>query len=318
MLRKKEFEKVIEDNQNFFYFKFIGNEKIEKINYENICFILDRCFEKIVTCKDLKQNVCYIRTIFEDFDEEYLEIQLNLPTTSQMIKYSNKELIFFEKDEQINDKDKINIKYDLEDLSVNSNISNVKLRDFRIKEYNIINKNLQELKELSKVDGIKLTTKDKALCLCYKLFYNELPDFSDKDINIKMQVMLSILLDFNICLIDDYDFMLNSKKIPISYDLYRDVIRLIPVGKIYKLDNTVVLDREVANRIKIVGEELRKYVSKSENKVDDLKMLSRILYSSRCCIPTNAAVQTIADTCGCSSDDVEVSVKLVKNISKKF
>ena len=80
----------------------------------------------------------------------------------------------------------------------------------------------------------------------------------------KMQVMLSILLDFDICLIEDYDFMLNSKNLPISYNLYRDINQLIPVGKLNRLDNTVALDREVAKKITIIGSELREYINKNE------------------------------------------------------
>lgn len=317
MLNKKEFEKVIENIQGFFYFRFIGEEKILFIDYEKLCLLLDNYFDKIKSYDDLRKIVCDIRTIFSSFNEEYLEIQLNLSNIYKVVKYSNKELIFYEKDEQINSDEKLNVKYDLKNLCVTSTQDKLSLENLKKKE-DYFNNNLVELQQLMKVDYVELTTKDKALCLCYKLFYDELPDFSSKDINIKMQVMLSILLDFDICLIEEYDFKLNSKNIPVSYRLSKDINRLIPVGKLEKLDNSVVLDREVAKRVKIIGEETRKYLSKNEFEVDGLKKLGKILYSSRCCVPTYAAIETIADICDCSIDEVDSSIKLVKFIDRKF
>ena len=64
-----------------------------------------------------------------------------------------------------------------------------------------------------------ISDDSKIIIEVYKLFYNQDPDFSDKNIGIKIQAMLSILSEFGVS-ISDYSFSLcGSKNITMSINL---------------------------------------------------------------------------------------------------
>ena len=176
---------------------------------------------------------------------------------------------------------------------------------------------IKELQELINVKEVKLTTKDKALCLCYKLFYNEYPDFSSKDINIKMQTMLSLLDEFGICTLENYSFKLNSKKMPVSITLSQDIYKLTPLGKIEEVDKSLRIDYEIEREIKIVSREIKKHIPEDTNELEFLKKINTIFYCSRNCLPTHAAIESIAEVCEYPIEEIDSTIKLIRKIERK-
>ncbi|MDD6224234.1 MAG: hypothetical protein PUB18_04450, partial [bacterium] len=57
---------------------------------------------------------------------------------------------------------------------------------------------------LKSAKAANLDMDSKALIEIYKLFYNENPDFSLSNINVRIQTMMSILAQFGISLGDNY------------------------------------------------------------------------------------------------------------------
>lgn len=318
MLNKKTFAKLVTRGNDKFYFKFIGLPQNDSIDYDKLNNTINNCFNNSIETNDIKEKISWIRTIFKDFEEIYLEINLHYQTTcKEKIIYKNKNLNNYQKSID----DQININYNLEtNPNLFLDIANVKLNNYhsyKIKS-EITNSIMEHLYSLVEINKIELTTDEKALCIFYKAFYGEYPNFSNKDINIKMQVMMSILTNFGICLDDSYSFMLNSKKFPISIALSKTVHKLKPFGKIENLDNMVRLDEILEQDIKTIGKIIKKHLSNTTNELECLKKLSTIFYTGHNCLPTNAAIVTISEHCKISIPEVESSLKLVKKIKKNI
>lgn len=318
MSNKQTFEKRIQQANNSIYFKFIGTEKNNNISYEKINTLINNCFNNSMPISDAKEKISWIRTILKDLEETYLEIEINLDKNyREKVIYINTIMTIYEK----NIEDKIEINYNLNtkpNLSINITDLNLNsYHNYKVKE-GIINSNIEHLYTLTKVTPIELTIDEKAICLFYKAFYNEYPNFNDSNINIRMQTMMSILTNFGICLEDNYSFMLNSKGFPVSISLSTTVKKLAPIGKIETIDNIVKLDELLEQDIKIIGETIKKYTSQTTDEIDSLKRISKIFYSGNNCIPTQTAIETISECCKIPIEEVESSLKLRKKIRQRL
>lgn len=318
MSNEKIFAKLVTHGNDKFYFKFIGIPQNNNINYDKLNNKISNCFNSSIETNDIKEKIVWIRTIFKDFKETYLEIDLRYQTTcTEKIIYKNQVINSYQKSID----DQINVNYNLEtNPNLSLDIANVKLTNYnsyKIKS-EIINSIMEHLYSLVEINKIELTQDEKALCLFYKAFYNEYPNFNSKDINIKMQAMMSILTNFGICLDDSYSFMLNSKKFPFSISLSRTVNKLKPLGKIETLDNTVRLDELLEQDIKMIGQSIKKYTLETNNELESLKKLSTVFYTGNNCLPTNAAIVTISEYCKIPILEVESSLKLVKKIKRNI
>lgn len=222
------------------------------------------------------------------------------------------------------------IKKDPEHISLNYDINkeqklSIDLPNININHYSSykqkedeISKNLNQLYKLTNIISVELTTFESALCLCYKNFYNEYPDFFDKDIHTKMQSMMNILTTFGVIIDENIDFKLNSKKFPISIELSNIITRLKPIGKVENIPSYVQLTKEVEHYIKVIGNNIMDYVTKSDNEIEVLRKISRIFYSGEYCIPTDAAINTIATNYNYAREEVTESFTLKKTINNKI
>lgn len=129
-------------------------------------------------------------------------------------------------------------------------------------------------------DAIYLDENDKTIIEIYKLFYGENPNFSDDDIETKIQSMLSILSGFGISLNFDYSFNLNDDNIPMSLVLKQKINRLCSYGKIDEVDD-VNLNKESQKTIKSVGETIRNIAYCKQDLNDILIAISKMLYEMR-------------------------------------
>ena len=316
MSNKKIIEKSIEKPNINFYFKFIGKEKT-KIDYEKILINIDNCFKKQKLYNNMPQNITWIRTLLSDFDEEYLEVNLSTNDINKTIKYVDKTLVLYESEEN----NSLLVNYEIE-KNLNISLLNQPKNILNYPNYEIIkttyNAKLEELSKLQKVNIVNLNTDDKALCLIYKLFYGEYPDFSSKNINTKIQSMLAILIEFGICLNDKISFRMNHQKIPVSLYLEQEINKLTPLGKIEVIDNSVKLSEYATKIIKIVSKSIKEFIPEDYEEVEVLPKISSIIYAKRNIVSSNAKNIEIAKATSRSENSVNEVLKLTKKIDKKI
>lgn len=317
MTNKKTFTKKIEQPNKSLYFKFIGNEINQNIDYQELNRTLDKYFNTSTKTYDIYQIISWIRTILKDFNEEYLILEIANETTEEKVIYVDKVLTKYIK----KDKEHISLNYDInKEQKLSIDLPNININhysSYKLKEEEI-SKNLNQLYKLTNIIPVELTSFESALCLCYKNFYNEYPDFFDKDIHAKMQAMLNIITTFGVIIDDHIDFRLNSKNLPVSIELSKIITRLKPIGKVEYIPSYIQLSEEVENYIKVIGNNIMDYVKQSDNEIESLRKISRIFYSGEYCIPTEAAIEAIAKNYDYSKKEVNKSLILKRTIERKL
>ncbi|MCI8778482.1 MAG: hypothetical protein HFI87_04975 [Bacilli bacterium] len=163
-----------------------------------------------------------------------------------------------------------------------------------------------------------ITKEATILIEIYKLFYHENPNFCDKDINIKMQSMMAILLQFGLPFSGGYGFhFLEEKRIPMSFNLQDDINNLYKMGK--ATDNKLIeLSKDTKRIVKIVSDILFKEGVDSSDIVQLVTRVSQIIYAREYCLPTGINTEEIAQFLNLPVEEVENKLQLVKKIENKF
>lgn len=271
------------------------------------------------------ENVSIVRTILKDCEEKLLVIFYQDEKESELVKYDNANLFLYEKSKrEENSKyyDRYKIKYEpTKGIKLDYNNHETDVADYPGIELvsKEITKMMTQIYYLKNAKAIVLDTDDKLLIEIYNLFYNENPDFSSKDINIKVQTMMSILAAFGISLGDNYGFSLWEKeKMPISLDLEQRVNKLYPLGKVSNLENSVKLAEDPKKIIKIVGETIREVITYNQNQNEVLITISKIIHARRYCVSFNSDIKNLSEFTGRTTNEVESSIKLVKMIETRI
>ena len=196
--------------------RYIGIAANDNVDLDKIEALLD-AFINNHRHNNMIENVSIVRTILKDCEEKQLVIFYQDEKGSELVKYDNFNLLLYEKSkrEENNDyNDRYKIKYESTG-SIKLDYNNNKIDITGSPGIELISKEITEtIKQiyyLKNTKAVILDINDKELIEIYKLFYNENPDFSSKDINIKVQTMMSILAEFGISLDDDYGFSLLGK-----------------------------------------------------------------------------------------------------------
>ena len=163
-----------------------------------------------------------------------------------------------------------------------------------------------------------ITKEATILIEIYKLFYHENPNFCDKDINIKIQSMMVILLQFGLPFSGGYGFhFLEDKRIPMSFNLRDDINNLYKMGKV--TDNKLIeLSKDTKRRVKIVSDILFKEGVNSSDIAKLVTRVSQIIYTREYCLPTGVNTEEIAHFLNLPIEEVENKLQLVKKIENKF
>lgn len=320
-LNNVEFNECIQGkNGDSFEFKYNGTPKNDNIDKNKVQELITRFMNKYHG--DMVTNVKFLRTILKDYDERLLVISYQNGEVKETIKFVNSHISLFEK----RDKDSELAENFIVKFTPSDNISfmftdtNNKVIDYsNIKNISDrITEVLQEIYYLSHAKPIELDQDSKVIVEVYKLFYNENPDFSNKNINIKIQTMLSILAEFYIS-VGDYGFSLSGKRnIPMSMNLSNLVYELFPLGEIKEIDNPIQLREDAKKTISIVGEGIRNTIDSTDNQEEALITISKVIHAARYNLSSTASIEDVAKYTDCSSDEVESSMKLVKRINTKI
>lgn len=271
------------------------------------------------------ENVSVIRTILRDFEEKLLDIYYVDDKGSEHVKYDNSYLLLYERsklEKNSNYYNRYKIKYEPSyGIKLNYNNHEIDVADYQ--DIKLVTKEITEIMNqiyyLKNAKAVILDMDAKELIEIYKLFYNENPDFSSKDINIKVQTMMSILVEFGISLFDDYGFSICGKgKMPLSLDLQQKVNKLYPLGEVSNLEDSVKLAEEPKKIIKIVGETIREIITNEQNQNEVLITISKVIYARKYCLSPNSDIKKISEFTERTTNEVESSVKLVKRIETRI
>ncbi len=275
-------------------------------------------------CNNMLENVTALRTILSDCREKLLVISYEDEKGKELVKYDYTKLFYFEKTKKIDndfENGKFTFKYDSDDgIDIDYYSDDNILEDSKVQDFTKEIKSIMEhVKMLSNAKSVTLYNEDKALIEIYKLFYKENPDFSSKDINIKVQTMMSILAKFGITLDCDYSFSLMTKlKMPFSLKLEEMVQKMYPLGVVREVEDNIRLAEEPKKIIGIVGDSVRNAISLEDNMNDALITISKVIHASRYNLSSDADISEIAEFTNRSVDDVEASRQLVKRIEHKI
>lgn len=267
------------------------------------------------------ENVTILRTILRDYKEESLDVYFCNKNGSEAVRYDNVSGVNgfgFIKEVKggVSYKYKYKIKYD--------SVLGLELNYFdetgNIKKYtDDLSDIMKYIYDLSNVKPIIINDNDKALIEMYKLFYKENPDFSSKDINVKVQTMMSILAEFGITLDFDYAFCLWAKvKMPVSSKIEEMVQKMYPLGLVSEVKDNVKLAEEPRKIIEVVGDSIRDEISDEDDMKEALITISKVIHASRYNLSSDANVSEIAGFTNRSVDEVEFSRQLVKHIEHKI
>ena len=306
-----------------FSFRFEGIVSDPNIDKDKIAKLIDSFVNEQRFHKDMLKNVSFLRTILKEFEENLLVVEYSDTNIQEIVKYDNGVLLLF--------KCKNRNKKNENSLSAEFNSGrglNVSITDFdqnSIVEYpksKEINEKFCELIEhidlLKKAKAITLDRDSKVLIEIYKLFYNENPNFSFANINVRIQTMMSILEHFGISLGDDYTFNFwETIKMPISLNLEQLVNHLFPLGEIIDIIDPIKIADEPRKIIKIVGECVREIVD-DYNKEEVLTTISKVIYAKRYSLSSDANMKELSEFTNYTLNEVESSIRLVKRIENKL
>lgn len=312
------------DNGEKFGFRFEGQSSNQNIDEEKINKLIDNFINEKNFHRDMLRNVSFLRTMLKDFEEKLLVVEYNDTNNQEIVKYDNGVLFLFKcKSKKRESENSLNAEF-----TPGRGLS-IFFTDFD--EDSIIDysnsKNINEqfgelIKHIGLLKGAKAVNLDmdsKTLIEIYKLFYNENPDFSHSNINVRIQTMMSILAQFGISLGDDYAFSLWGKvKMPISLTLEQLVNKLFPLGEITDIDDPVKLADEPKKIIKIVGECVREVINDGYNKDEALITISKVIHAGRYSLSSNDNVKELSEFTNRTQNEVESSIRLVKRIENKL
>lgn len=298
-------------NEGYFTINYEGIPNNENFDLNKVQVLLDD-FLNNHSHKNMIENVTIVKTILKDCDEKILVICYKDRNSSETVKYLNSNFYLYEivKKGPSND---YTIKYDLNN-GINFDYSNseIDLVSDDIKEI------VDQIHRLKNIEPVFLNPYDKAIVEMYRLFYNENPNFSSKDINNKVQSMLFLLKEFGISLSDDYEFISFGKgKMPISLRLKQAINKLYPFDKIDNPLNDIKLTDKCKKTIKIIGDCIREELSKEQDLYEALIIINKYIYASKYIFPDNWSRRNLKKYTKCTDNEILSCIKLVNNLENK-
>lgn len=300
-------ESITDSTGAKFDLKYIGNITKENIDIKQIKDKINKFLNNIKSHKNMQRNISFLRTILKDIDEEELILRYQDEEQKEFIKFDKKEISIYEK----RIKDKIKIHYENKNLSLDFP---AELED----SIKVVNNTLKDFEYLKDVKEITINKETMMLIEIYKLFYNESPDFTEKETNAKMQAMVSILLAFSMQ-VGDYSFSLSGKrKIPYSIEINEIVNNLFPLGKVDENEELLKIRKDAKGKIKVIGEEIISALNNKGDLSQNLLILSKILYASNYSLSKNVPIEEIARYTECSNEEIKSSFNLINKIYQKL
>lgn len=305
-------DKLITFNRQYFNsgttitFDYKGTCNNSVFDIESKYDLIDKIFNGYPSSK-IMDIVRDIRTIFKDFTEEHLTIFVVTNSFETSVKYLDGKLVSFSDEQYISRDNKLQFNYEL-DKNINFSILGNTETNKYIEFYNMY---IGILNSLKNILPISIYHNEELLCKVYKLFYGINPDFCDKNINIKIQTMISILTQFNICL--NYPLSVySSGKMPQNINLTSLVYNLRALGEVDVENlNTIKLTYSHEPEITEIGKLVR------ESNIDTIT-LSKLVHAGNYDLSEKSDIAHIRFLTKCDDIEIEDGIQLVKRINKKI
>ncbi len=319
---EKTYTKNYSNDEEELSFTFRGNLAKKSISSEKIETLLDRCFKERERFGEVSKVVSWIRTVLKDVDESFLNLVLSKDMKETRVTYVNQQLLayhYLETFKEHHKSSKVNYEAQFSankqvQFSLSDNQGEIVEYPFYKNSIHLIQDTMKELRELKRAYPVTLNEEGKALCEIYQLFYNELPDFSLEKTREKMQAMMSVLVESNISLGDDYCFStLNEKGLPISQNLEYLLLNYIPLGKVERQEEPFIISPQAKERVLKASEALKET---SDNPDIMVPKMSRIIYESHYDLLGKNMSFFLAHKSSCSVEEVEKSIQYVKRITE--
>lgn len=316
-LKKLELsEKSINKDGTVFKFRYIGDPKKNKIDEENIRKLISRFMTQIQHYNVFK-DIAFIRTILKDYDEQLFVLEYKENNKEEIIRYLFSTLYEYEMKETYEDESKnYKINYKLSDGSDTNKIEYTNVDIMSKKMSSFFNK-------IAMLNGIKPIIPNQNLNIIieiYKIFYNEFPNFSDKNINKRIQAMMSILAEFGVCVNNYYSFVPYDNKEPMSLSLWQDIDEMFPVGEIKNIDDLIKIDTYYKDIIETAGEEIRNYINDYVNKDEILSNMSKLIYTANYNLSSlnDENLVNAIDRTEIEKDEALAGAKVIKKINSRL
>lgn len=207
---------------------------------------------------DMVKNVSFIRTIFIDYDEEYLYAKYHNKEKDEYVEYKNKQLTLY---------DCISKENDVSKKKGKNNKSN-----FRQKS------ETQTL--LKNIGPIGIGPLEYKLIDIYNYFFHTHPTFGNKQISTIYQCMILILKKFNVNVVDFNDYVYDEKLgIQVSPTLEDRISNLFPYGTIRSTGNDKELTDEEKEKISIIGNKIINAIY-GVDRIQALIRMTKMLYAN--------------------------------------
>lgn len=320
----KEFNFVKEKyykNGDYLEIKYDGN-LTEVSDIPKVKMLIEEFLDKGNSHNDMKRNVIYIRTILDDFIETSLIIKYcnKFGDNYEIIKYENRDLFSYKYQKKFEFEDvelKVNFVFgQLETKFIDTSCNFIKSTNIENTK-KLSNYVLDQIVALKNTKEIYLDNETKTIIKTYKLFYLENPDFSRKDINLRIQTMVLILNQFN--LFTEYKFSIQDDILE-SFKLTEIVNKLLPLGEITVIKDPIKFDEETRKIIEIVGETIREKKSEELTLNEALLVISKTIYAEKFDINAETNPEEILKYPNLYLDYNEISdsIKLVNTIQGKI
>lgn len=314
--------------QNLHYYNlefcFSGYHENENLNREEIEALLDNCFEtKPNRCgSNIVVMVTWLRTIFRDFNNGYLELSASYKNKKIKLAYNNNQLLYYNLEEILyteNSSKNLFVNYS-EPFDFHMRVEEKKLNTIEpVANYEkYIKETMQLISTLSgNIEAIELNENDKILCQIYQLFYGKTPDFSQEMIYEEVQTMICAFKQFHLDInLDNYYHLPQEMDaIPFTPILLN---RLVPLGKISKIEKQMPILQSLERKIETIGYMFRKYTDDNPQLIEQL---GTIIYCGNYDLVEFAKetnVDYISTQSYYSIEDVEESIELVRKINNKL
>lgn len=276
MIKEQIISKDYKNEKGELSIQFIGETNKTK---EETNRILDICFKELSNLSEPVEIVTLIRTIFQSNKEKELKVLIKDNDNQKELSLKFMETKLTE----------LNQKKDnswIIDYKINEEL-NVYPLD-KIDEKAVAN-TYTSISVLSLIDSLndikpkELNNYEKRMCAIYKSFYDEYPDFSKEETNIKIQAMSALLL-YTHKIILEKNFELTTykgKNVPFSPSLNKMSINLIPFGKINDINELEDLDDYLKKLIIAIKSVIKEITPEGEDELDTIINLSYIFYLTK-------------------------------------
>jgi len=318
-----QFQNIYSNKTEVLVIEFEGECQKLFFDHEGLDELCNSCFKNLESYDDVYDIISSIRTIYKDFDEKKLMVSIYKNQKKKAyIEYDNKKLVLLEIVDELTDDVVFKTQYKMKEgitFSISDKNDNNLTSVYRDNYIALLSNKIDTIHELNDIRLKRLSKEDILLCEMYKAFYNENPNFSKEDMQIKFQTMIAILSDFDISPAENYKFQyLGRERIPISKHLLEVISNLTSFGEI-DIDKDIakkerLLSIEDIRITKIIGECIRSSITDDKDLIDILILLSPVLHETKYIYPKKKTTKEISEILNSPEEEIKSVRKLIKKI----